>query len=389
LTTPPARSLAATVRFWAGTIVLAAGLCAAGVLVYRRFSRLEAQILRPESADYVPALECGDFAGWPISFVGAAFFAGLLAARWAFHRASRSNPSRGHAPLVLLSAVFTLVLAALAVANHERKQALLEAFETRELAKSLTAPPRDHQPLSPAADAAVVNDASDRIHKIETQAASQFSSALQIEATLATVRVVNPSRSTSGSGVIVGHSGPVAYVLTANHLVEQGKPLKIDVFSAKSYPRPAQASLDAQVVATLPEADLAVIRLVSGDESRAALRICPLASVPTGQSFAGLTVGCAGDSAPMCRSLTVSERRSLRKRDGDAPALVWEVDQPIAQGTSGGPLVDRRGFVLGIASGTDKNNGYYCAIDDVYRLLDRNGLGWLYQEEAKAAAVGQ
>jgi hypothetical protein len=47
------------------------------------------------------------------------------------------------------------------------------------------------------------------------------------------------------------------------------------------------------------------------------------------------------------------------------------------EGRSGGPLVDKRGLLIGVCSGVSKDKAYFCHIDEINAFLERNGFDWL------------
>src|SRR5690242_5141165 len=85
---------------------------------------------------------------------------------------------------------------------------------------------------------------------IETVPSPDFAKDQQVAAVLATVRVVNPARDRTGSGVLVGREGAFVYVLTAAHVVAGAEGLEVHTFSAGSYPEAAHVHDSGRVVAS-------------------------------------------------------------------------------------------------------------------------------------------
>src|SRR5262245_7315178 len=98
---------------------------------------------------------------------------------------------------------------------------------------------------------------------IEVLDSRDFTRASQVAAVTATVRVVNAATGFEASGVVVGRSGPLVYVLTAAHAAEGARTLEVSTFSAKSYPKPERTHTSATVLARDRAADLAVLRFSS------------------------------------------------------------------------------------------------------------------------------
>ena len=153
-------------------------------------------------------------------------------------------------------------------------------------------------------------------------------------------------------------------------------------FSAESYPKAVKVYGSSQVVAQAKEQDLAVVRIVTRDKAPGVLPLCPAPKAPGDKDFPGLSVGCNDGKAPTCRAETVKGRKVV-KRPGEDPLISWEVAAAPAAGRSGGPLLDKRGKVVGIASGGNDGLGYFVHIEEVERFLKQNVLEDLLEEEKK------
>jgi S1-C subfamily serine protease len=209
--------------------------------------------------------------------------------------------------------------------------------------------------------------------------APDFPPSTQVAAVTATVRIVNPQGPSEGSGVLVGRGGPFVYVLTAQHVVAGARQVEVQTFSERSYPRPEKSYRAAEVLAIDAGADLAVVRLATRDPLPGAVKICPPRLVPAGTDWAVLSVGCSG-GAPTCVADKVQAKRRVRRPGVDAVALFWETNKESARGRSGGPLLDRRGLLLGISSGRAEGKAYFSHVDEVHAFLRRNALNWLAEE---------
>jgi S1-C subfamily serine protease len=211
---------------------------------------------------------------------------------------------------------------------------------------------------------------------------ADFGKEVQASALRATVRIVNGATGSNGSGVIVKQDATFVYVLTAQHVVAKAEKVEVHTFSAESYPKAAKAYGSAQVVAQAKEQDLAVVRIATRDKVPGALPLCPAAKAPSDKDFPGLSVGCNDGKAPTCRVETVKGRKTV-KRPGEDPLVSWEVATPPAAGRSGGPLVDKRGKVLGIASGANDGLGYFVHLEEIERFLKKNVLEDLLEDDKK------
>ena len=111
------------------------------------------------------------------------------------------------------------------------------------------------------------------------------------------------------------------------------------------------------------------------------MRLCPANAVPARTPFPCLITGCEGGHAPQARVDRVLGAPKARRTPDEDPALFWEVAGKQRAGQSGGPLLDRKGRVLGICSGTNKDKSYFCHIEEIHAFLAKHKLQWLYEEE--------
>lgn len=195
----------------------------------------------------------------------------------------------------------------------------------------------------------------------------------------ATVRVINRSQQTAGSGVVIGHSGPAVYILSARHVVENADKISLQFFTAVQRSEPIENYDNVELVAKSPTADLALLRMTGMVSEEAELHICPTELMPKDFPLAAFAAGWSETRQPVVESIQILGKKLIRKSKSDSESLVFEVNGESIRGRSGGPLVDRLGRVLGIASGTSESKGYFSHAEEIYRFLKQNGLQWIVQ----------
>ena len=173
---------------------------------------------------------------------------------------------------------------------------------------------------------------------------------------------INTLQST-GSGIIISESG---YIVTNNHVISNANKLKVTLSTGDE--------LDATLIGTDPETDMAVIKVdPSGVELKAATvgnsstlqvgdEVLAIGN-PLGLTLAGSVTH--GIVSAVNRKLTV---------DGTTYNLI-QTDAAINSGNSGGALVNNRGEVIGINSVKISSDGveglgFAIPIDDVKEIIE-------------------
>jgi serine protease Do len=150
------------------------------------------------------------------------------------------------------------------------------------------------------------------------------------------------TRRGSGSGVIVD---PAGYIVTNAHVVQDAQQLRVEVAepgSGHSILTAHSRSLKGTVVGIDLETDLAVIK-VDGDK---------LPALPFGDSDelnAGQIVLALGSPRGLQTSVSLGVVSAVaRQLEPESPMIYVQTDAAINPGSSGGPLVDLRGRLMGI-----------------------------------------
>jgi serine protease Do len=166
----------------------------------------------------------------------------------------------------------------------------------------------------------------------------------------------NSPREGSGSGFIIDPSG---YILTNYHVIEGADRLTVTLSDGRAF--------RATVVGIDPAIDVALLRIPSSE---------PLPVAPLGRSET-LRVGewvCAiGNPLGYVHSVTVGVVSFLGRKVFD-PSLDWliQTDAAITFGNSGGPVINSRGEVVGMATAIStvaSNIGFAIPIDQITAVL--------------------
>lgn len=164
-----------------------------------------------------------------------------------------------------------------------------------------------------------------------------------------------------GSGAVIH---PAGYVLTNAHVVAQASELKV-VFADGS-------ELHAEVVATLPEEDLAILRVHPPEGRRLqAARLGTSSDLMVGESVIAI-----GNPLGLQHSVTTgvisAVGRELRMNQEVVFQDIIQTDAAINPGNSGGPLLNILGEVIGVNTairGDAQNVGFAIPVDRVKALL--------------------
>jgi serine protease Do len=161
-----------------------------------------------------------------------------------------------------------------------------------------------------------------------------------------------------GSGFVVSTDG---YVVTNNHVVEGATKIRVRL-EGRDY--------DAELKGTDPATDLALLKIDAGR---------PLVALPLGDSEAlrvGEQVMAIGNPLALGSTVTVgvvsAKGRSIGLTRDTSFENFIQTDAAINRGNSGGPLVNLRGEVIGIASAMNwgaENIGFAVPVDTLKAVL--------------------
>jgi S1-C subfamily serine protease len=200
---------------------------------------------------------------------------------------------------------------------------------------------------------------------------SDFPIAVQEKALHATLRLKNPATNGEGTAVRIKKIGPWIYYLTAAHVVGDAKSVDLECYDLKTYPKPTAKLVAVDVWRTFPEKDLAILRGTPlDDQVLVYLNVVPADKIPTKPGFPVLTLGCNQGQAPTFLADRVRESRRVHKPDGTV-GWYWETEKVPEVGRSGGPMIDTRGFLIGVCSGTSDKVGFYVEAREIRSALGK------------------
>jgi serine protease Do len=151
----------------------------------------------------------------------------------------------------------------------------------------------------------------------------------------------------SGSGVIVDPDG---YIVTAFHVIEGARRIRVELNSRVHAETPAgrihdhepKSSFQARIVGTFKDADVAVLRIDARDLPTLSLSESDI--LKQGQLVVAL-----GSPEGLRNSLSLGIVSAVaRQIESDDSMEYIQTDAAIAPGSSGGPLVDVQGGMVGI-----------------------------------------
>jgi putative serine protease PepD len=166
----------------------------------------------------------------------------------------------------------------------------------------------------------------------------------------------------AGSGVIISEDG---LVLTNDHVISGAESVDVTLHDGEVH--------EAELVGSFPEADVALIQVVSGG-SFVAAELGSSGALEVGDGV--LAIGNAlnlGGTPSVTQGIVSGLGRSVNA-EGTALEGLIQTDTAINPGNSGGPLVDSGGRVVGINTAIfdgAENIGFAIAIDTIKPLIER------------------
>lgn len=152
------------------------------------------------------------------------------------------------------------------------------------------------------------------------------------------VKVAGTQGQGSGSGVIFDENG---YILTNNHVVEGARRIVVQLTDGRE--------LDAEVVGTYPDADIAVVKVAEKGLPTAPLGTAGDLSIGESVVAIGNPLGLEGGPT-VTTGIVSALGRQVAVGEGEQLYDMIQTDAAILPGSSGGALVDASGNVIGITT---------------------------------------
>lgn len=167
----------------------------------------------------------------------------------------------------------------------------------------------------------------------------------------------------AGSGAVIDQAG---HILTNHHVVKDATEIQVTLFNSENY--------EAKLVGADPLNDVAIIKIEAPAEE-----LFPIAIGDSRQLQVGMRVFALGNPFGLERTLTTgiisSLNRSLQIRQNWAIKSIIQIDAAINPGSSGGPLLDAHGRLIGIntaiatTSGQSAGVGFAIPVSLVKRVV--------------------
>jgi S1-C subfamily serine protease len=155
-----------------------------------------------------------------------------------------------------------------------------------------------------------------------------------------------------GSGFIYDSQG---HVVTNNHVVEGGLEYYVYFIDGSAY--------TARLVGRDPDTDLAVLKIVTGDENKSfkPLRLGNSSALQIGEQI--IVIGNPFELTGSVTTGIVSQKgRLLPSSRGYLIPGIIQIDAAVNPGNSGGPILNMRGEVVGVATAIESTTGQFAGI---------------------------
>ena len=190
-----------------------------------------------------------------------------------------------------------------------------------------------------------------------------------IAPSVVTIDAVTDAGGATGTGIIISSDGEV---ITNHHVIEGATSVRVLLNGATE-------ATQAEVLASDPSNDLALVRLKSPVSGLVAATLADPASIAVGDPVVAVGYALNLDGGPSVTSGIVSALNRTLEIDSGALDRLIQTDAAISSGNSGGPLINLRGEVIGVNTAvarsgfeTAANNiGFAIGVDEVKRVIEQ------------------
>lgn len=302
--------------------------------------------------------------------------------------------SRVNVPGLLLLIAVTTLLPTLTACGRQRSQAVSVSGGSNQKASAATDQPSAakgtedsaEDPAQPGSDRDNNEPGSKNAQDHETR---DNDSATEVAQLAKPKRVRIPSPSTEilkraigctvrlrgidfdGSGIVVGRLHEDAYILTVEHGTRE-KILTVEFFSILSMKDPVFTATENTIVSKDKRTDLAILKVAVPKDLEIELCLPPNKADFNNQPDYAYSSGCSEGRIPTVLRERITGSRRIKVAGTSKNARMWVTESPQSGGRSGGPLINDKGSLLGVALGKSGKSGYYCHLEEISQyLIDR------------------
>lgn len=163
----------------------------------------------------------------------------------------------------------------------------------------------------------------------------------------------------SGSGIIISKDSNNLYIATNNHVIEDAKKVQVTFYHDPKEEGSGEV-VDATIVGTDPDSDLAVVKVALKDMKQDTLNQIKVASLGDSDKVEiGQQVVAIGNALGYGQSVTSGYVSALNREVQleDKTMTLMQTDAAINPGNSGGALINMNGEVIGINSAKYSESG--------------------------------
>ena len=185
----------------------------------------------------------------------------------------------------------------------------------------------------------------------------------QVSPSVVNIAVYSAREGGAGSGFVIDSNG---HIVTNNHVVEDAEMILVRFAD--------ETVVEAELVGADVDSDLAVIRVDVPDDLLREVRLGDSSALRVGQR--AIAVGSPfGFEQTMTTGIVSALGRIVRQESGYSLLQLIQTDAAINPGSSGGPLLDAEGKVIGVntlifsSSGSSAGVGFAVPVNTVKRIV--------------------